>query len=178
MPRRFALLDRDGTLIRNIDFLADPDRVELLPGTAEALRRLRKLGFGLVVISNQSGVGRGLVRLDQLAAVNARLVELLAADGVALDGLYFCPHVSEDDCHCRKPRPGMVEQAVRDLHFDPALSIVIGDNVCDLDLARTLGIPAILVRTGHGETVLASGVQPAHVANDLLAAVEIIETLS
>ena len=164
-PRRFVLLDRDGTLIRKHDYLADPDLVELLPGVADGLRQLRDLGFGLVVISNQSGVGRGLFDEACVAAIHERMSQLLAAEGITLDGIYFCPHLPTDGCRCRKPLPGLVEQAASELQFDPAKSVVIGDNLCDVELGSQLDARTILVRTGHGANV-ESAAQADRVVDD------------
>jgi histidinol-phosphate phosphatase family protein len=151
--RRFVLVDRDGTLIRKHDYLADPDLVELLPGVADGLRRLRNLGFGLVVVSNQSGVGRGLFDESRVAAIHQRMSQLLAAQGITLDGIYYCPHLPTAGCRCRKPLPGMVERAASELQFDPSECVVIGDNLCDVELGTQLGVRSILVRTGHGADV-------------------------
>lgn len=145
MSRRFALLDRDGTLIVERHYLADPREVELLPGVAAGLRQLRQLGLGLVVITNQSGVGRGYYTLEQVEQVHRRLGQLLAAEGVGLDGIYLCPHTPETGCECRKPRPGLVEKAARELDFDPQQCFVAGDRSCDVELGRRIGATTFLV---------------------------------
>jgi D-glycero-D-manno-heptose 1,7-bisphosphate phosphatase len=150
---RAALLDRDGTLILERHYLSDPEGVELLPGAAEGLRRLRSLGFALVVVTNQSGLARGLFDAERLAQIHARLTFLLKQEGVILDGIYVCPHLPTDGCWCRKPRPGLVERAAARHGFDPAASIVIGDKACDVELGRAVGARSILVRTGYGAEV-------------------------
>ena len=104
--RRFVLLDRDGTIIIEREYLSDPQQVELVPGASEALRRLRQIGLGLAVITNQSGVGRGYCDAGRVALVHGRMCALLAAEGAYLDGIYVCPHTPEDGCSCRKPNPG------------------------------------------------------------------------
>jgi D-glycero-D-manno-heptose 1,7-bisphosphate phosphatase len=176
--RRFVLLDRDGTIIRKHDYLADPCAVELLPGAAEGLRRLRSMGFGLTVISNQSGLGRGLFDSSTLAAIHRRLAEILREEGVSLDGIYFCPHRPEEDCTCRKPRPGLVRQAARELDFDPSECFVVGDNVCDVELGRAIDATTILVRTGYGAELAGStAVRPDYVADDLADAARLIGQL-
>jgi D-glycero-D-manno-heptose 1,7-bisphosphate phosphatase len=148
--RRFALLDRDGTIIHERHYLADPADVELLPGAARGLRELHRLGFGLVVVTNQSGLARGYFDQTQLERIHARLRHLLSAEGVTLDGIYVCPHLPEAYCICRKPRPGLAQQAVAEHGFDVAEAIVVGDKSCDVDLGRAVGAMSFLVRTGYG----------------------------
>ena len=169
------MLDRDGTLIVNRHYLADSAQVELLPGAAEGLRQLSEMGLGLVVITNQSGIGRGYFDGACLERIHQKLHRLLDAEGVKLDGIYFCPHEPGEGCVCRKPAPGLVEQAARELEFAPQSSFVIGDNVCDIELGRRLGATTFLVRSGHGAQVEAEGrVEPSYIVDDLLAAVPLI----
>lgn len=170
-PRRFALIDRDGTINVERDYLSDPDQLELIPGAAEGLRRLRDLGLGLVVVTNQSGIARGYFSMETLVAIHTRLRALLEAEHITLDGLYTCPHGPDDDCNCRKPLPGMALQAARDLNFVPNQAFVIGDKAADVELGQALGATSILVRTGYGRQHEAK-CQPQHVAEDLKAAAE------
>jgi len=179
MPRRrFVLLDRDGTIIVDKQYLADPEGVELLDGAVEGLARLAGLGLGLAVVTNQSAIGRG--RLDErgLERIHLTMLRLLNEHGVGLDGVYWCPHIPEDDCACRKPRTGLVDRAVAELDFDPARAFVVGDKRSDIDLGRALGATTLLVRTGEGartENELAS--RPDHVVDDLSGAAAVIERL-
>ena len=176
MKRRFVLLDRDGTLIAERHYLADPARVELLPGAAEGLRLLRAMDLGLAVVTNQSGIGRGYFDEACLERVHHSLQCLLENEGVALDGIYFCPHVPGAGCRCRKPAPGLVEQAARELDFAPQSSFVLGDKVCDIELGNRLGATTFLVRTGYGAQVEAEGaVEPSFIVDDVLAAVPYIK---
>lgn len=171
--KTYVLLDRDGTLIVDRHYLADPNGVELLPNATAGLRRLRELGCGLVVTTNQSGVGRGLIPLDALTQIHARLSAMLAAEGITLDGIYSCPHVDDDGCECRKPRAGMAQRAAREHGFDLRRAYVIGDREPDVGLARAAGATSILVRTGGGrETERDGQCTPDHTADDLLAAAE------
>ncbi len=172
MPaRRYVLLDRDGTVNVERHYIADPKLVELFPGTASALRDLRAHGFGLAVITNQAGVARGKITPAQLEQVHARLVQLLADEGVTLDGIYFCPHGPDEGCDCRKPLPGMIHQAARDLHFDPAEAFMVGDKGIDIDAGRNVGATTVLVRTGYGaETERENRTSPHFIADDLPAA--------
>lgn len=149
--KRYVLLDRDGTIIEDKHYLSDPEGVELLPGAAKGLKRMQDLGFGLAVLSNQSGIGRGYFDAASVDACNERLAELLAEHGVAIDGFYYCPHGPDEGCGCRKPAPGLMEQAARELGFDPGESIMIGDKSADMGLGRGVGATTILVLTGKGE---------------------------
>lgn len=176
--RRFVVLDRDGTLIVERNYLSDPNQVELITGAAAGLCQLQTLGLGLIIVTNQSGIGRGLFDRAQVDLIHGRLTELLRAHSVHLDGIYLCPHRPEDHCACRKPRPGLVEQAARDLDFDPATSFVIGDKVCDVDLGRAIGATTFLVRTGYGAELETTGAAlPDFVVDDVQAAVPVVQRL-
>ncbi len=145
-----VFLDRDGTIIEEKNYLADPDQVVLLAGAVAGLRAMARLEIPLVVISNQSGIGRGYFSLEQAEAVRSRLEVLLAGEGIVMAGWYMCPHAPEARCACRKPSPGMIEAAALALDLAPANSFVIGDKRCDIDLAAAVGANGILVTTGHG----------------------------
>ncbi len=175
--RGAVLLDRDGTLIVERHYLADPAGVELLPGAAEGLRRMRESGLALVVVTNQSGIARGYLDEDALGAIHARMEALLAAEGVVLDGIFHCPHLPDAGCECRKPLAGLAQQAAAALGFTLSRSFVVGDKACDIGLGRRLGVPAILVTTGHGARELEAGVTADAVAPDLAAAADAIRAL-
>ena len=150
-PARPALfLDRDGCLIEERHYLSDPEQVVLIPGVTTALRRAREAGFLLIGVSNQSGIGRGKIDEHQLDAVMSRLSDLLAAADAALDAFFYCPHAPRDRCDCRKPAPGLLEEASAQFAWDRATSWVIGDKLSDVDLALGAGLAAALVRTGYG----------------------------
>lgn len=173
---RYVLLDRDGTIIRERHYLSDPGLVELLPGAVEGMRLLLEAGLRLVVVTNQSGVGRGYFSEDTLERIHDRLQEMLTAAGIELGGIYVCPHTPDDDCGCRKPRTGMVDRASRELGFDPGRAFVIGDNASDIELGRRIGASTYLVRTGHGSGIADTGasVPDHHVAADLAEAARIL----
>lgn len=171
--RRFVLIDRDGTINVEKHYLSDPDQLVLIPGAGPALKRLQDAGFGLAVITNQSGIARGYFDLDRLDAIHGRLRQLLAAEGVGVDGIYICPHGPDDDCNCRKPLPGMAEQAMAEHGFDPKLSTMIGDKEVDVQMGKAIGATTFLVRTGHGETYAATSTAD-YVVADLSAAVDVI----
>ena len=176
--RRFVALDRDGTIIVERQYLSDPREVELIPGAASGLRQLSETGLGLVVVTNQSAIGRGFFDEKRLDLIHQRLCELLASEGVYLDGIYSCPHMPEDDCSCRKPRPGLLELAAKELDFDPQACFVIGDKVCDIELGRRVGATTFLVRTGYGAQVAAeTTVAPDYIVDDLWDAAQVIERL-
>ncbi|CAA6605034.1 D-glycero-beta-D-manno-heptose-1,7-bisphosphate 7-phosphatase [Rhodospirillaceae bacterium LM-1] len=169
--RRFALIDRDGTINVERDYLSDPNDLELIPGAAQGLRKLQGLGLGLAVVTNQSGIARGYFSRETLKTIHQRLQDMLASEGIRLDGLYFCPHGPDEDCQCRKPLPGMAFQAAKDLNFDLREAFVIGDKAADVDLGKAVGAASILVRTGYGRQHEAK-CRPDHVADDLLAAAQ------
>jgi D-glycero-D-manno-heptose 1,7-bisphosphate phosphatase len=176
MGKRFAILDRDGTIIFERNYLSSPERVELLPNAAPGLRALRAMGFGLLVITNQSGIGRGYFTADKVDSIHMRLRELLAKENIILDGVYVCPHTPEAACTCRKPETGLVQRAVVDLGFNPQEAVVIGDKACDIGLGFRIGAKTILVKTGYGAEYLATGgIAPDLVAADLKAAAELLE---
>ena len=176
--RRFVILDRDGTIIVERHYLSEPDLVELLPDAASGLRHLHDLGLGLVILTNQSAIGRGYFDESLLESIHHRLRELLAAEGVDLDGIYFCPHTPDDICSCRKPRPGMLQLAAQELKFEPQGCFVIGDKACDIELGQRVGAKTFLVRTGYGAQVVAEGTStPDYVVDNLQDATQIIECL-
>jgi len=147
-----VFLDRDGTLIKEVDYLSDPDRVELIPGAGEALKALSASGFRLVLVTNQSGVARGLFNVETLDSIHERLTELLHEAGASLDGIYTCNHHPDfgPPCSCRKPEPGLLLQAAEDLQLDLKCSWMIGDAARDLEAGRRAGAESLLVRTGKG----------------------------
>lgn len=176
-------LDRDGTLIVERGYLSDLDLVTLFPYTIDSIRRLRRAGFVIVVVTNQAGVARGFFGEEAVRAVHAHLDSLLPADAVP-DAYYYCPHHPEGvieqytrTCGCRKPAPGMVAQAVADLGLDVARSFVVGDTWLDVGLANQAGARGILVRTGHGARVADApppGVQAERVVATLHEATDYI----
>jgi heptosyltransferase-2 len=181
---RTAFLDRDGTIIEDLGYLGDPERIHFIPGAIEAMRALQAAGYRLVLVTNQAGVARGLITEEDVRRVNDRLRELLAEAGVVLDAIYYCPHHAEIGppeyrlaCECRKPGPGMVERARQDLGVNPARSVIIGDHGSDTGVAGHFpGMLAIMVLTGHGsgqyEKVEKGELpMPDHVAADLGSAV-------
>lgn len=154
--RPAVFLDRDGTLVEEVPYLHEPDRVVLVGDAVPALRRLAAAGFALVVVSNQAGVARGYYPEQAVAAVHARLEALLAAAGVTLDGIFYCPHHPHGTvaayarpCRCRKPAPGMLQAAAAALRLDLAASWMIGNHPSDVEAARAAGVTPLYVTTGR-----------------------------
>jgi histidinol-phosphate phosphatase family protein len=172
MPKPAIFLDRDGTLIEERHYLSEPAQVALFPGVIEALALLASAGYALVIVTNQSGIGRGLFTDSQLEAVHRHLEELLAAGGVRLDGIYHCPHAPHQACDCRKPLPGLARRACAELDLDPARSFVIGDKPADVSLAARIGASPILVLTGYGQE---SASDPAIAATSAKVVADLIE---
>lgn len=170
-PRVAVFLDRDGTIIEDPGYLSDPAQVRLLPGAAEALIELEQQGFARIVITNQSGIGRGRYRLEDFLAVEAEVERQLTACGASIDLFLLCPHAPEDGCTCRKPGTALHREAAARLALELRGSWCVGDRATDVQPAREFNGHGILVRTGQGElhraTVAAEG---GEVAADLLAA--------
>ena len=181
---RAVFLDRDGTVAEEVGYVNHASRLRLLPGSAAALRRIREAGLLAVVVTNQSGVARDYFEEAIVHQAHERLRGLLAAEGASLDGVYYCPHHPREgiapyrqDCDCRKPLPGMLLRASRELGIDLARSYMVGDGVVDVGAGHAAGTATILVLTGYGRGHFEHRrhlwtVQPDHVAEDLGAAVD------
>jgi D-glycero-D-manno-heptose 1,7-bisphosphate phosphatase len=179
-----VFLDRDGTINEEVGFIDDPEKLRLIPGAGEALKMLKEAGFSLVVVTNQSGIARGYLSEKELAEVHKRLARLLSTYGVALDGIYYCPHHPEGappyraNCSCRKPEPGMVMKAAEELSLDLSSSFIVGDKPEDIELGKNSGLRTVLVRTGFGreteETLRKKEAIPDFVAEDITYAAEFI----
>lgn len=144
--KKFAVfVDRDGTICFDKHYLADPSGLELIPTVAEGIKKLNEAGIPVIVITNQSGIGRGYFTEQQLEAIHDRLESLLAANGARVDDIFYCPHMPDSGCDCRKPRPGMLLQAQNEYGLDLGRSFVIGDRMLDVEMAHSVGAKAILV---------------------------------
>jgi D,D-heptose 1,7-bisphosphate phosphatase len=141
--KRALFLDRDGPVVVDAGYTRDPSLVALTKGAAEGLRAARALGYALVLVSNQSGIGRGLITNEEARAVHQRMEELLAAEGITLDATYYCPHAPDAGCKCRKPLPGMLLDASKERGFDLADSVMLGDKVADVECGLAAGCRAI-----------------------------------
>jgi len=153
--RGLVLLDRDGTLIRNVPFLHDPAQVELLPGVAEGLKALQDAGLALAIVSNQQGIGLGYFKMQDFIAVNQELFRQLGPHGIKISRVYFCPHSLADDCACRKPGTAMIDRARRDFNVPAERTFVIGDTAADKEAGAVAGCPTFQV----GESNFANAVE-------------------
>jgi D-glycero-D-manno-heptose 1,7-bisphosphate phosphatase len=174
-----VFLDRDGTLIVERGYITVPEGVELIPGAAAAVARLRDAGWKVFVVTNQGAVAKGMISEDELGLIHLRMLALLAEAGAQVDGVYYCPHHPDGDqirysveCDCRKPRPGLLERAAGEHEIDLAESVMIGDTLRDLEAGRAAGARGVLVLTGHGAQTVAEEHGADYVAADLAAAVE------
>ena len=167
-----VFLDRDGTIIQERGYLSDPEGVELISGSARAIRLLNHLGLLTVVVSNQSGVARGYFSVSVVEEINTRMQSLLEEGDASLDGIYYCPHHPDDGCACRKPEPGMLLRAAEELEIGLPRSYMAGDMHSDVETIQRVGGKGILVLTGYGGEALETwqGAQPDFVAQDLLEA--------
>jgi len=165
-----VFLDRDGTLMREVNYCSDPKQVEIFPGVPEALLRLKKAGYKLIVISNQAGIGRGYFTEPQYRLVEAEVARAVLP--ATFDGVYFCPDRPDRATDRRKPAPGMIFEAQRDQKIDLARSFFIGDKAIDVECGRNAGVRTILVRTGYGANETQAN--PDWITDNLSAAAEII----
>lgn len=145
MGRKAVFLDRDGTINEDPGYLSDPEGFRMLPTVIEGIRLLNEAAFLVVVITNQSGVARGLLTLETLASIHRRMKEDLRAGGARIDGIYYCPHHPDDGCTCRKPGSGLLERAIDELGIDPVKSFIVGDRLTDIEAGRSIGCRTVLV---------------------------------
>jgi len=176
--RPAVFLDRDGTLLEEGNYVSDIRNVVFFPYTVDAVRLLNQAGFAVVVITNQSGIARGIVQESFLAEAHAFIDKRLAEGGARIDGYYYCPHHPEGsiaeftrECDCRKPKPGQLRQAAADLDLDLSRSFVVGDRWSDVDTAAAVGGRGVLVRTGYGMQAAQQSRPSAVIVDNLIAAV-------
>ena len=145
MGRKAVFLDRDGTINEDPGYLSDPGEFRILPTVVEGIRLLNEATFLVVVITNQSGVARGLLTLETLTSIHHRMETDLRAGGAQIDGIYYCPHHPDDGCDCRKPETGMLERAVHELGIDPGKSYFVGDRLTDIEAGQRIGCRTVLI---------------------------------
>ena len=177
--RPAVFLDRDGTICEEVGYLNHLSRLQMFPYAAKAIRRLNEAKLPVIVVTNQSGISRGMFPESLVIATHQRIVQELAAHGARLDGFYYCAHTRQDDCNCRKPLPGLLTKAAEEHSLDLARSFVVGDRQADVELAHRVGARGLLVLTGYGrgEYELHSAGwpwQPDGVVENLTEAVDVI----
>lgn len=173
--RKWLILDRDGTLIQEKNYLHDPEGVVIYPEVIKGLCKLKESGYKFVVVTNQSGIGRGYYTENDLKAVNLRISSLLKEYGIEIAGYYHCPHVPGYGCSCRKPAAGLISTAASELGFDISdIAYVIGDKKSDVELAENIGVPSVLVKTGYGAEEYENGASPAFAVQDFNEAADVI----
>lgn len=170
-----VFLDRDGTLNEHLEYLSEAEHFREIPKSFIALKRLRELGYRIIIVTNQPGIGLGYFSKEDFFAVNREMMRQAAATGAAFDKIYFCPHSKAEDCQCRKPKPYFLKRAESELNVDLSKSFMIGDMTSDIELAKAGGCRSILVQTGRGGKDGIFKVEADHVAADLAAAAEWIE---
>ncbi len=176
-----VFLDRDGTLMEDVDYLSGFDQIALFPWTVDALRLIARAGYLTVVVTNQSAVARGIVTEDFVRETHAELNRRLEPGGAHIDAFYFCPHHPDAtieqyrrQCRCRKPEPGMLEDAARDLSIDLSRSWMVGDRWIDVAAGNAASVRSVLVRSGHAarvEEAPAPGIRADAILNNLMEAV-------
>jgi D-glycero-D-manno-heptose 1,7-bisphosphate phosphatase len=175
--RPAVFIDRDGTINEHVEYLSEPSKFKEIPGAYEGIKRLQDLGFRIVVVTNQAGIGLGYFSREDLYAVNREMMKQASQQGCSFDKIYFCPHSKADNCECRKPGTYFIERAERDLSIDVRKSFVIGDMTSDIKFGLDAGAQTVLVKTGRGGEDGMFSVVPHHTAKDLLEAAEIIAGL-
>lgn len=171
-PDKVIVLDRDGTIVVDRHYLANPEDLEFEEDAEAGLREMSQLGYRLVIITNQSGIARGLFSVSRLEQIHERLRLMLQEIGIPLAGIYYCPHGPQDACDCRKPNLGLMRQAAEDLGFDPSESIVIGDKESDVEFGRRAGAVTMLIaNSAPGSTPTTAA---DHVVRNLKEAADII----
>jgi len=183
MKKRAVFLDRDGTINRDVGYPDSYSLIDIFPYSYEAVRKINQAGLLAVITTNQSGVGRGLIKEDNLQDIHRQMKAVFDRQGARLDGIYYCPHYLfsklpeyKKDCSCRKPFPGMALQAAAELNIDLPNSYMVGDKVEDILFGLNIQARPILVLTGYGRQSITKlkqqGINPAHIASNLLEAVE------
>ena len=175
--RPAVFLDRDGTINEHVEYLSEPSKFQEIPGAYRGIKRLQDLGFRIIVVTNQPGIGLGYFSREDLYAVNREMMKQASQQGCSFDKIYFCPHSKADNCECRKPGTYFIERAQRELSIDVRKSFVIGDMTSDIKFGLDAGAQTVLVKTGRGGDDGIFSVTPHHTAKDLLEAAEVIAGL-
>ena len=170
VKNKFIILDRDGTLIKHIPYLDNPNLVEILPNVVEGLLYLKSMGFRFGIISNQSGIGRLKITVDEVERINKKILRLLESNFVHIDFIYYCPHIPEELCSCRKPEKELGLKAIHFFEIDTSLSYMVGDSDVDIMFGKALGLNTIRVGCAQTRKTISD-----HTTIDLLEAAKLIE---
>ncbi len=179
MSRRAVFFDRDGTIVKGVEYLRSPDELALLPSAAEAIKAFNERGYLTIIVTNQSGIARGYFTEERLGEIHHRLLEILSREGARIDAIYYCPHLADGtveaysvDCRCRKPKPGMLEKAAREHDIDLAKSIMIGDTPADITAGKAAGCRTVLIKPAENGFNLPEN--PDLIVEDLMGAVALV----
>ncbi len=186
MAQTGIFIDRDGTINDEVEFLRTPEQLHLIPHSADAISQLNELGLRVFILTNQSGIARGILTEDELCGIHARLLQLLENQNARIDKIYYCPHHPEGSiesyrkvCECRKPKPGLFRRAAEEYNIDLSRSYVIGDKMIDIQAGNNCGARTILVLTGYGKTELEhchrNSMRIDYIAEDLYEAVQFVK---
>jgi D,D-heptose 1,7-bisphosphate phosphatase len=177
MKNKAVFIDRDGTINIDVHYLDDPNKFEMYPGVGEGLRKLKNNGFKIIVITNQSGIGRGYFTEKQLSNIHKRMKKEFQMFTVTLDGIYYCPHHPDDNCNCRKPNTGLFEQAIHEHNIDVKKSYILGDKILDVGAGKKIGVRTVLIPEPHIKEEFLSKkneweYDPDYIADDFMDAVQ------
>ena len=178
-----VFLDRDGVINENLDndYVKRWEEYRFLSKSKKAIKTLTDAGWNIIIISNQSGIGRRLMSIQDLEDINARMLEEIESAGGKIQAVYYCPHAPSEGCDCRKPEPGMLFRAAREFGIELPKSYIVGDNITDIQAGARAGCTTILVKTGRGKEILKQrdqwSVSPDYIAEDLYEAVKLLSTL-
>lgn len=177
MKNKAVFVDRDGTINEDVHYLNDPEKFDVYSGVGDGIKKLKENGFKIIIITNQSGIGRGFFTEHQLLRIHERMIAEFLNFDVTLDGIYYCPHHPDDHCNCRKPNTGLFEKAIQEHNIDITKSYMIGDKMLDIEAGKNIGVKTALIPEPHSREEFLSQKQeleyhPDYIADDFLDAVE------
>jgi len=167
-----VFFDRDGTILEEVEYLHDPEKIRFLPGALEGMKQFQNMGYRLIILSNQPGIGLGYYTKEDFYRVNRAMFKVFSQYGILIDKIYFCPHTKAEKCLCRKPEQALIQRAQKELYLDLSQSIMIGDKTSDIETGKRAGMKTILVKTGHKGEDGEYPVNPDYVAENILSAAQ------
>lgn len=173
-PRKAIFLDRDGVINEEIEYLHEPEKFKFVKGALEGIKKMQDMGFAIVIVTNQAGIGLGYFTKEDFFRVNKVMLRGFYDNGIIISKIYFCPHSLSDNCTCRKPKIGLFKRAREDLNIDFGSSFVIGDKVSDIEAGKKIGAKTIFVMMGHGAKFKSTKIKPDRVVGNLIEAAEFI----